>query len=365
MTTKIEQITSCELGIEFALTHEQTQVANEGEAASSGPPTEFLLIPDVQTIAARDGRVFRVHDREQLLQAFTANNAELPIDINHNEFSWNSMVDRRAYGWIGGLEAVGQYGVKATKVTWTKLGVEALSEKFYRYISGAFAVSWLEEADGTDVALITKVLNAGLVNRGAMVLPALAGEQLKKPGESAGETMTPKILQVLGLQTTATEAQACEAIALLQQRANAGVNPLEFAPIADYRAALARAETAETALKAVQLTALATEAKAEIDQAVTQGKVPPSMRPAFEVLCSTREGLNAFKTNMATVQPVIANTSYLSGGVRPPETPVTTGQTPAGVVALTAADREMAAKIGVSEEEFAKSKQQIAGGKRQ
>jgi phage I-like protein len=350
--SKDEQVTSFDLGIEFSVANNAAQVAGEG--TTSEPPSEFLLIPDEPTIYARDGRVFRVYDRTALLEAFAANQAELPIDVNHNEFSWSSNVDRRAYGWIGGLEAVGNFGIKATKVVWTELGIEALTKKFYRYISGAFAVSWLDEADGTEVALITRVLNAGLVNRGAMVLPALASERRdNSTGESTGETMTPKILQVLGLLATATETQVCEAIATLQQKATAttGVDPLKFAPIEDYRVALARAERAESELRTSQATALASEAKSQIDLAISQGKAPPSMRPMFEQLCSSREGLEAFKVNMAGVQPIVGLVSHVSGGVKPPG-----ASDDSGGAALTSDERAIAKQLGISDDEYLASK---------
>ena len=376
--SKKEQITSFELGIEFALPRDsKAETTAEGEGASSGPPTEFLLIPDSKTIEARDGRVFRIHDREALLQAFNDNAADLPIDVNHNEFAWSPNVDRRAYGWIGGLEAVGEYGVKATKVVWTKLGIEALAEKFYRYISGAFAVSWLEEADGNEVALITRVLNAGLVNRGAMVLPALASERRdNSPGAEVGETMSAKILKQLGLAENATDIQACEAIASLQQKANAGFEATKWAPIDDYRQVAAREATARTELEAANTKVRDLEfrlehkervqvAEAAVEHAITvEKKYPPSMRDLLIGMCSTKDGLERFQADAKVRPPVLANVDYTAGGSKPPQSPATTGQSSGESVALTQADRDMAAKIGISDEEYAKSKQQLAGGKK-
>lgn len=265
-------------------------LASEGGSA----PDWIQLFPAGPEIVARDGRRFRMDDPQAVLAAFEAYNAPLPIDVEHaSSIRSDAGLDAPAYGWINKLEI--RAGEIWGQVEWTAQAREWIENRNYRFISPGFA---FVKATGA----ITRLLHAGLVNRPAFEMQALARESASEETD-----MDPTVLEALGLQAGATAAQAVAAIGALKEKVAtakaADPDPAKFVPMAQLEAANARVSELEAEKAGAEKEAIASA----VDDAVEAGKIAPASRGHY-VRTAEALGLAAFREMVATM-PVIAGGS--------------------------------------------------------
>jgi phage I-like protein len=216
------------VGVELAL----TRVADVETV-----PEWVQLFPKGPVITARDGRTWTLPDPHALVAAFTANQADLPFDINHaTELKAPKGEDAPAQGWIKALEI--RDGLVWARVEWNEAGRLVVLSKAYRYVSPGF----LHTKDGKIVA----VTSAALVTHPALVMPALAQQQPNPPENSM--SLAIRLAAVLGLAATATEDQIVDAVSPTIALARDARDPTKLVPAADLQAALARATAAEATI---------------------------------------------------------------------------------------------------------------------
>lgn len=322
-------------------------------------PKSVVLFPrpaaDGQ-IVARDGRKFGMYDAAALVAAFAMYGQDLPFDIEHaSELLAPMGQPAPAVGWITGL-TVNEDGSVSASVDWTDEGAALIESKKYRYVSPAFKL------DRTiDPPAITTVVSAGLTNRPALKLPALASTQ--------GVTMNPKILKMLGLSDKATQAEydaaleahlakidaekktAADALVTAEAAATklkaelaaaqtAASNLTNVVPRADFDAVRAELTAVKDGLAAEKKAAFQKEVAAVIAKASSEGKIAPASVEHHTATCTTQEALDSFKKYVEAA-PVIAPPS----GAGAPPKPVPTAE--------TCSDAQVAiwAKLGLTKEQ--------------
>ncbi|KAB2749989.1 hypothetical protein F9K95_15690 [Brucella anthropi] len=310
----------------------QTDLASSGNTA----PEWIELFPAGPQIKARDGRAWKL-EPSRVLAAFAANNGPLAIDYEHAQAHKAPKGEEApAAGWIVELQERG--GSVWGRVEWVAKAARQIVNREYRFISPDF--------NHTREGVITRLNGAGLVNRPALVMTALAHEQPNQHPQQLETPMLKAIAKALGLAEAADEAAILSAIATRDGERKALCQALKIEDKggqAEITAAIAKLqEDTATALAAVQtggaaeLSSLRTElsetktalaqlqekdAEREIDLALDAaaqaGKITPATRETYRAMCSLDGGLDKFNALVATL-PVIAAPSSLDG--KQPET---------------------------------------------
>jgi len=340
--------------------------------AQGEPKTRFRLFP-MGKIMARpgDGRgpwilqdlahAQRVVDASLKAAAGT----QLPIDYNHAlVFAAPEGRDAPASGWIKALTAEPD-GIYA-EVEWTAAAAERLRAREYRYISPYFSY---ERGSGR----VTRIDNAGLTNFPAITeLAAVASAQ---PEE--GDMDKTKLAEALGLGADATDAMIATALAagraaqtsLIAIAAAAGLTAdakpeAVVAAVTEARATaaaggkpdptkwapLSLVEGLSADLATLKAAGAKSKAEAAVDAATASGKISPAMRDwALDLATTDFERFEKF----IGVQPAIVN---------PDQRATASARAPADPNAeLTGEERAAAAALGVSVEDFKKSKAAMGG----
>ncbi|MEN5278706.1 phage protease [Brucella sp. TWI432] len=316
----------------------QTDLASAGNTA----PEWIELFPAGPKIKARDGREWTL-EPSRVLAAFEANRGPLAIDYEHAQAHKAPKGEEApAAGWIVGLEerAGGIWG----HVEWVAKAARQIVDREYRFISPDFN----HDRNG----LISRLNGAGLVNRPALVLSALAHEQ----PQQLEKTMLKAIAQALGLAETADEAAILSAIsahdgerkALCQSlkidekgghveitAAIAKLQDVTATALASVQGGASATEVAElrTALAQLQQKDTDREIDLALDAASAAGKITPASRETYRAMCSVEGGLNRFNDLVKTL-PAIAGMSGLDG-----QQVATTAQDDLDPVALAAEAR--------------------------
>jgi phage I-like protein len=285
--------------------------------------------------------------------------ADMVFDYDHQSILAPSVAGQsKAAGWIKGLSADAQ-GVWADPVEWTAAAAAAIEAKEYRYISPAVRHS----ADGR----VTQIVNAGLTNTPALDVPALSSAL----NQEENQMDLKAIASALGLKDDADEAAVMAAIAatkagadaltatasalgvelkdgveltavasaataLKESAAKAEPDPAKFVPVADVaklseQVATMSAQLAETA-KA--------ERAALIDKASTEGRLPPALKGHAESIT----GKVALMSFLAALPASGLGTATM------------TAAKPEKGAALTAEEIATCAAIGVSPDDFKKTR---------
>ena len=315
-------------------------------------PEWVQLFPRGPELAANDGRSWTLADPQAVIRRTreTLGGLDLAIDWDHaQDTPWAGRPgQKRAAAWIRELAV--RDGLLMGRAEWTKRGRASVESREYRYVSPAFA-----QERATDIAAgrldggeVIRLAGAGLVNRPAFDMPALAGQQQE-------DSMLKKILEALGLAADAAEETALAAVERLKSErktalASAASPPLDkFVPRSQYDAALARATEAEGQLASQAGQARDAEIKRALDKAQAAGKFTPAQRSFFEGQCRAEGGLEAVKGFLAEA-PEIAGAS----GV--------TGDPPGGGAVATAAARKVASMFGHTPEFVAEHASPLPGG---
>lgn len=336
-------------------------VSLEGKA-----PEWVELIPAGAEIRGRDGRRFFNRTPQKIVEAFAANNADLPLDWEHSTEKKAPLGEPApAAAWITQLE-VRDGGSIWGKLDWTALGAQSVESKAYRYLSPAF---YHDQAKN-----IIALANAGLTNSPNLHLRALnragADEELPMNRE--------ELIALLGLAATATDdeiktalhrqkaavSEGSQKVATLtkeldetkgklaqankdldaQKATNSVAVPSldKYVPRADYELALNKAKEAQDKLDAQDKAAHDAEIDAEIRKATEAGKITPATVEYHKAQCQQEGGLERFKKFVEAAPVVAAATNSGLDGKTPPAT----GKQ------LTEDQKVLCAQMGLTEEEF-------------
>lgn len=343
--------------------------AVEVVGADGAVKTDFLVLPYGDPIKARDGRswVLRPGDHvERVLAATreTLGDTAMVIDYDHQAAHAADGVGNRAEaaGWVSDIRAEAD-GIHLT-VDWTDDARAALAARKYRYISPDFRFS---KSSGE----VTRLIRAGLTNSPALDLPALAHLRSVPAGEDPNMktlTLTGSALAALATALAVKPEELDEAKVLAGVTALVTTRDESAAALASLRTELKLGADADEAavLAAVKGVAAATpdpskyvpkagydelsarlsvfeeqRVIAMVDQAVADGKIPPSMKQwALDLGKSDEPALATF---IAGAVP-LANGATIKGDPKPER-----GK-------LNDEERAMCAATGVTEAEFLKSR---------
>lgn len=309
-------------------------------SVENSAPEWVQLVPAGEVIG-RDGRKWNNDQPETVLESFTELARDLPIDIEHStEHKAPKGDPAPATGWIKELQ--NRNGEIWGRAEWNGAGRQMVEGKEYRYLS---PVILYLESSGTIVGLTS----VALTNQPNFKMSALNQQQAGgMPAEE--EVMLKALLAALALPENATEAEALAKVQSLRSdlvtATNRADNPSldKFVPRADHDAALTRATNAEQQLADVKKVELETAVNSAIDQALKDGKITPATKEYHQAQCRQEGGLDRFKAYCAAA-PVIGDPSDLNK--KNPEQ---------NSKALNAQEKEVCKNLGISEEEYLKTK---------
>lgn len=135
----------------------------------SGMAPEWIQLIPAGQLVGRDGREW-INDRPELvLDAFAANELDIPLDLEHaTELKATQGDPAPAVGWVRELQV--RDGQIWGRVEWTEAGRNAVESKSYRYVSPVI----IFERTSKRVVALTSV---GLTNRPNLFLNALNGQE--------------------------------------------------------------------------------------------------------------------------------------------------------------------------------------------
>nr|WP_321466759.1 phage protease [uncultured Desulfobulbus sp.] len=301
-------------------------------------PDRVDLVPAGAKITGVDGRIFYNPRPQAVVDWLNQRGRDLVLDFEHaTELKAPKGDPAPAAAWIHDYRVEQDGRITGAVKTWTPAGEEAVLNREYRYLSPALAISRM-------TGNVVGIQSVGLTNKPNLAIPALNHEQQEDPMLD-----TKKILKALGLSEDASEEVALNAVAKLQTDLQTALNsaktpPMEkFVPRADYELALNRAATAEAKIAQGEREKLEGEIDTAINQAVTDGKIAPASKEYYTAMCRTEGGLEQFRTFIASAPKILADSGL--GGKKPGET----------VTALNAQEKDICAKLGITEEEYLKT----------
>lgn len=343
-------------------------------SGAAAPPAEILLIPagEVRT-RPHDGRApFHNLDPQAIVAATRELGLDIPVDYDHGLEHVDTGARGIAAGWINDVFV--RDGAIWGKVEWTATATKHLAEREYRFISPVFQFDKATRA-------IKRVLSAALTNDPALYMRAIASAHHQTEPEmdellkalaaalglaegsdanaitaaieklqadavkatAAAETMT-AVATVLGMKDAEPKAIGEKVGELVKAAAAAKTDsgepdPTKFVPIDEYKALAARVEKIEGESTDARATAA-------VNQAVEGGKVTPGSRDwALAYAKKDPDGFDAF----VKAQPVLVKDGALLPGIAP-----------AGGKdgALTADEKAACKALGISEEDFKKTRDQ-------
>lgn len=287
--------------------------------APATAPDRVQLIPAGPRIVGRDGRewLFDAQAVADVLEAFDAGRAKLPIDRNHaQELRAPKGEESPAAGWIESLFV--EDGSLWGQVIWTDRGRNEVAAREYRYLSPAFDYD-------PETGRVSRLASAGLTNSPNLHLQALNHREASPMNRSA--LLVAAITTALGLSADAADDAVATAINSLKTTADdASARALNaekaqpsldrYVPRADYDALVTRATNAEDAVKARD----AAEHKAAVDGAIANalkaGKITPATEDYHRASCADAAGLARFRAFCAAAPEVGGATDL---GTRKPD----------------------------------------------
>lgn len=352
-------------------------------------PNRIMLLP-IGELQANDGRRWLIKDKahaEEIISATRSflGNRQMMVDYDHQVQRAPAVAGQApAGGWVDPASLrVTDEGIVGD-VEWTAAARSALREREYRYLSPYFG----HRKDGR----VTRIFNVALTNTPALDMPAVAASDL-----AGDETKMNKIIQSLGLAAGADEDAIVAAIDTLKNstsltaiasalrlkdgasqdeivsaasaaiaRPEVDLKPLAIALGAAEDANVEQLAAAAATLKAgvidpakyvpiethQALQKLVDEdreekATAAVDAAIAAGKIAPANRDFY--LGSARKDLPAF-TAFVSAAPVV---------LQPGEADAAAGSK-VNADQLTDEERAVCASLGISEEQFLKTKKEEA-----
>lgn len=291
-------------------------------------PEWLELIPNSGRVQGIDGRWFLFNDGQSFVERLNARERKPMLDWEHaSEKTWSN-IPAPAAGWFTEF-AIRDNGSLWGRVDWTPTGANSVKGREYRYVSPAF----LFDRDRNILALAS----AGLTNRPNLIMSAL-----NDATDDVGvDPMPIELLKALGLDASATEAQALNAVAALKAQQP---DMMQFVPKAQYETACNRIVALEADAKSRADQEHSAAVERALNDAVTAGKIAPATVEYYKSQCGTPEGLEAFN-KFVTLAPVIGK----------PATPPA-GDPPGATPALNDAERAVAKQLGITDDEMLEAK---------
>lgn len=319
--------------------------------AADGAPVDFRIIPAGE-FRSWDGRPFDCpawicseEDGRRVVADLNARKSPRVIDYEHATLHAKKTGAKAvAAGWFKSAEWRDD-GVWLIGVDWTALAAKEIADKSYRFVSPVF--SYTPVTGHVELLLLAALTNDPGLD-GLTDLAALAAELLLPPTNPLETAMDllKKLLAVIGLAETTTEAEALAAVASLKTNVvslsaqAAAPDPAKFVPIAT----LAALQGEHAGLQG-QLVALQSEVNGgKLDKVIADGLAAGKLTPATEAWAR-----DLGKSNLAQLSAFITAAPVVVA----PNTTQTNGQGD-GVktAALSAEQKNMCALLGVSEADF-------------
>ena len=320
---------------------ERISVALNFEGAAVPDWVELIPAGDVVGI---DGRRWVNDEPDAIVSAFEARGSDMVFDFEHQS-DFGMMTP--AAGWITGVENRG--GAIWGRVEWTEKAREMIAAREYRYVSPVFF--YLAELPHRIVALDS----AALTHNPNLSLKALnarrsdaAVERDQTPrteGPVMKDAQRKALCRKLGLAEEASDEAILAAVEEKDGEINKARNAAEqpdltkFVPRSDYDKVKGDLESARNAAKK----RADEDAEAAVDAAIADGKITPASRDYHLAAC---------KADRASFDAFVAGT----GRVAATEGSGLDGKTPGDGSKLDAEEKAVCRQLGVSEEDFLKTK---------
>lgn len=310
-------------------------------------PPEWLELIPAGVLVGRDGREWVNNNPAGIVAAFAHNRASLPIDLEHaTDKKGEKGEPAPAVGWIEEVEE--RSGAVWGRVAWNQEGKSLISSRAYRYYSPAFFYDPATNA-------VVGIKHAGLTNKPNLSLPALnrAGAHAPQPEKPTMDFS--KIALALGLAAAAAENDILTAINRLKDDTATALNRAEspdadkFVPMETHQTALNRANDLQAKLDEQATAALNADIETAIEGALESGKIAPADREYYTAMCRVEDGLQKFKSFVESTP-----------GVLPTQGQDKNKQPEGTATALNAEEQQVAKMLGLSTEDFVKSKQTLA-----
>jgi len=321
------------------------------DVGAAEPKKQIRIVP-MGTTKGRDGRgPYRLDDiahAQAVIDASMAMAGGTQISIDYDHQTVFAAVEgvggtAPASGWITGLMAKAD-GIWA-EIEWTPAAAQKIAGREYRYISPYFS---FEKGTGR----LTRILNAGLTNHPNFT--ELAAVAAADPRETDMDLKA--LAKALGLSEDATLEQITAAAAQLKIKADGAetaiaaasaaagvVDPAKYVPMAAF--AELREQVAAMSAKTLDETAVAA-----VDKAIAEGKITPAGRD---------HALSLYKSDATAFAAFVASSPVIVKAGADPAVAAAAAAAASGP--LSAEERAVAKATGVTEEEFLKSKKQLAG----
>jgi len=253
---------------------------------AKGPPEWVQLLP-IGEVSAIDGRRWHLADAEAVIRSSLPGLEFLCVDFDHAVMH-NDGRPKPAAGWIKELAA--RAGFITGRVEWTPRGIEALSNREYRFISPVFTY----DKEGT----VTAILGAGLTNTPALRVLAAVASAEGPPLMNQDPYRT--LCAALGLP-----ADAAPEAALARAEVLAGQKP-------DPSVYVARAEVEALLATAAEERRLRDEERIarKIQEAGLAGKVVPAIEAWAVALCRKDEA--SFDEFIAKMPPIVTRAGLIN-----------------------------------------------------
>lgn len=341
-------------------------------AEANVAPEWIHLLPagDAGVIGTSDARgPYHVTDADKIIAASFAGDTRLPIDENHaTDLAAPSGQPAPARGWIVAMEARtdGIWG----KVEWTAAGAELVTSRAYRGISPVI----VHDKEGPKA--IHAILRASLVNQ-----PNLRGMASLHQQQDKEMNLMDRLREMLGVAATASDDEVVSALegklngtsempALQSAMGEIGTAlglQADAKPADIVTAAQAATKNDDKTVAALQASnAALTSTVKDLSATVTslQSDQSEAASEAFfqTALAERRAGVNeASKAHWVSMHQADPENAAATVAMLPKlGSSPTTLEPPApkdGEVSLNAEQRTIAAQLGLSEEDFAKSLQ--------
>lgn len=321
-------------------------------------PKDFRLLP-AGSFKSSDGSgrpvecgawVLTDEDGARLVAEMAARGSARVIDYEHATLHAKKNGSQApAAGWLKRLEWRPGDGLWAIGVEWTALAAQQVADKQYRYVSPVFTYD-------DETGRVQTLLHAALTNDpgldGLTDLAALAAELFLSPlnpQENSMNEMLKRLLAALGLQETATEAEALSAVAALKTNVAALTaqvatpDPAKFVPMATLTAL--QGENAGLASKVAALQAELDGGKLDklIEDAKAAGKITPATEPTMREI--GKKDFAALSALIDASTPVVKPNETQTGGKGGAE----------GTAALSAEQKQVIAALGMTADQFTKA----------
>lgn len=227
---------------------------------------------------------------QSVIEAFNEHGIELAIDYEHQTFNAEENgKPAPAAGWF--KPEVREDGLWATAVRWTDEAAGFLKARQYRYFS---PTAILDSKSRKPVRLMPMALTNWPATKDIEPLVARADQPETEPKMKS-------ILVALGLKAEADETEAFAAVNALREferdtMATLGAKTLSEAAgaLLALKAKADKTDALSTELETIKASAIASEVKSLLDEAVKDGRVAPAKRAELEQL-QAKHGVDALK----------------------------------------------------------------------